>query len=69
MMMHLNLCDATFLQYGFLSASIGVSSVDIDDLGVSRAESCVITVSCIMFSCTMYAALNRVRISTSTVRG
>ena len=57
MMMHLNLCDATFSQYGFLSASIGVSSADINDLGASRAELCVITVSCIMlFSCTMYVA-------------
>ena len=67
MMMHPNLCGATFLQYSFLSVSIGVSSADINDLGVSRAESCVITVSCIMFSCTMYVALNRVRISTSPV--
>ena len=70
MMMHLNLCDATFSQYGFLSVRIGVSSADIDDLGVSRAELCAITVSCIMlFSCTMYAALNMVQILTSTVRG
>ena len=69
MIMHLNLCDATFLQYGFLSVSIGVSSADIDDLGASKAELCVITVSCIMFSCTMYAVLNRVWILTSTVQG
>ena len=70
MIMHLNLCNATFLQYGFLSANIGLYCVKIVFLDVDIVLLSVGIIYClfIMCLCIYVVAPKMVRVSSAIVQ-